>query len=178
MAHNVRLDYVITLCKGFNCYLRYTSITTFYNLTFVYAEGNGDLYYYVGDGIVNPQLVNVARIEEKITDLIPNNSSLIASYPMISGQYINFEVGATRTKYTAPANGWFVVSGHFAEGGWAVYNSTTLLGNSCFNNSGNQNYGKSATPVLKGQKVTTYLRGGTIDNFRFVYAKGSESEAP
>ena len=33
-------------------------------LRFTYSRGNGDLYYYVGEGMVNPQLVNVARIEE------------------------------------------------------------------------------------------------------------------
>lgn len=49
------------------------------NFTYCYEYpciGNGSLYYYVGEGIVNPQLVNVARIEEKIVDLIPDNNTV------------------------------------------------------------------------------------------------------
>ena len=36
----------------------------------------GYLYFYVGETIQNANLVNVARIEEKLVDLIPDNSKL------------------------------------------------------------------------------------------------------
>ena len=32
-------------------------------------KGNGNLYYYIGDTLQNAQLINVARIEEKLTDM-------------------------------------------------------------------------------------------------------------
>ena len=112
-----------------------------------------------------------------LVDSLSNNAkSSFSNLAMPSTTYIDLTWSNSAT-YTAPADGWFIVAGSFGEGGWAVYNTTTMLGNSCFSNSGNQNYGKTATPAAKGQVVQTYFRGGTISNFRFVYAKGSESEA-
>ena len=49
---------------------------------FIYAKGNGSLYYYVGETVQNANLINAGRIEEKLASLIPNNSSLIANYSM------------------------------------------------------------------------------------------------
>lgn len=40
-----------------------------FSLSFIPAVGNGNLYYYVGDVLQNAQLINVARIEEKLTDI-------------------------------------------------------------------------------------------------------------
>lgn len=88
-----------------------------------------------------------------------------------STKYTNLSWVAGST-YTAPADGYYVVWGTFAEGGFAIYNTTTHLGNSCFNNSGASNSGSASMPVRKGQKVQTYFRGGTISGFRFVYAEG------
>lgn len=39
------------------------------SITFIPAVGNGNLYYYIGDTLQNAQLINVARIEEKLTDV-------------------------------------------------------------------------------------------------------------
>lgn len=40
-----------------------------FGLSFVPAVGNGNLYYYVGDVLQNAQLINVARIEENLTNV-------------------------------------------------------------------------------------------------------------
>ena len=40
------------------------------------------LYFYVGETVQNANLINAGRIEEKVVSLIPNNSSIIASYGM------------------------------------------------------------------------------------------------
>ena len=40
-----------------------------YNYRYTSLSGNGTLYFYVGDTLQNAQLVNVARIEEKLTDV-------------------------------------------------------------------------------------------------------------
>ena len=38
------------------------------------------LYFYVGETVQNANLINAGRIEEKVANLIPNNSSLITNY--------------------------------------------------------------------------------------------------
>ena len=58
---NLRID--IEVKRGDSVFVSYNAPTAGY-FRFIYAKGNGYLYYYVGEGIVNPQLVNVARIEE------------------------------------------------------------------------------------------------------------------
>lgn len=52
----------------FNSTANFTDNDSF-GLSFVPAVGNGNLYYYVGDTLQNAQLINVARIEEKLTDV-------------------------------------------------------------------------------------------------------------
>ena len=73
---NLRID--IEVKRGDSVLLSYNAPTAGY-FRFIYAKGNGDLYYYVGDGIVNPQLVNVARIEE-----------VKANKTDVDGQWINY----------------------------------------------------------------------------------------
>ena len=51
------------------------------NITFIPAVGNGSLYYYIGDTLQNAQLINVARIEEKLTDVnAASRGYLVDSY--------------------------------------------------------------------------------------------------
>nr|DAK54653.1 MAG TPA: hypothetical protein [Caudoviricetes sp.] len=52
----------------FNSTADFTSNKNF-GLSFIPAVGNGNLYYYVGDTVQNAQLINVARIEEKLTNV-------------------------------------------------------------------------------------------------------------
>jgi hypothetical protein len=89
----------------------YTETPTF---RFTYAEGNGSLYFYVGETVQNANLINAGRIEEKIVNKADTNASnfttegksLISSYAMPSSKSVNLTLGASGTAYTAPANGW------------------------------------------------------------------------
>ena len=48
---------------------------------FVYAKGNGNLYYYVGDTLQNADLINIARMQEQITDInAQSRGYLVESY--------------------------------------------------------------------------------------------------
>lgn len=129
-------------------------------------NGSSSNTFAVANPVNNSDAVNKSTLDSAIAGITGNWRN---AFPSNSYQTLSWTTGAT---YTAPEDGWFIVSGGFSEGGWAVYNTTTLLGNSCFNNSGAWNEGKTATPVSKGQTVKTYFRGGTINYFRFVYAKG------
>jgi hypothetical protein len=93
--------------KGQIAYVAYDATGATKVFRFIYAKGNGNLYFYVGDVAQNPNIINAGRIEEKIASLIPDNSSLISSYGMPSDKYIDLAFGASGTTYIAPANGWF-----------------------------------------------------------------------
>lgn len=44
---------------------------------FIYAQGNGSLYFYVGETVQNANLINAGRIEEKLVDKVDINSKVI-----------------------------------------------------------------------------------------------------
>lgn len=67
---------------------------------FIYAKGNGSLYFLVASVAQNVPLANLGRIEETKVD---KNSSW--GFP--SNRYIDLELGASGSTYTAPANGWY-----------------------------------------------------------------------
>ena len=144
---------------------------------FVYAQGNGSLYYYVGDTVQNANLINAGRIEEKIASLIPDNSSLISGYAMPSGKYISLTLGSSGATYTAPANGWFFIN---IAGGSSQYarfqNSENGMAYQYGNN--NTNTCSGCIEVKKGDVISVqYNATNSTVTFRFIYAVGSESEA-
>lgn len=48
-------------------YFSYSNVTN-PQMRFIHAKGNGHLYYYVGDTLQNPDIINIARIEEQLID--------------------------------------------------------------------------------------------------------------
>lgn len=71
---------------------------------FIYAKSNGSLYFFVASVAQNAPLANLGRIEETKVD---KNSSW--GFP--SNRYIDLELGASGSTYTAPANGYFCWNG-------------------------------------------------------------------
>lgn len=140
---------------------------------FIYAKGNGSLYFLVASVAQNVPLANLGRIEETKVD---KNSSW--GFP--SNRYIDLELGASGSTYTAPANGWYYLqklSGAnnqysfilaLKDGETAIeYGAMewTIMGN-----NGNVNILK----VPKGKKVQIhYNLTGATEIFRFIYAEGS-----
>lgn len=138
------------------------------------VEGLG-LYFYVGEVVQNANLVNIGRIEEKVATVIPDNSSLIASYSMPSNtKYIDLELGASLTDYIAPADGYFVLNK--TSNGADQYvllrnNDTMMISNMFAPRTDTGCY--SFMPVKKGSSVKiAYNAGGALMQFRFVYAEG------
>ena len=99
-----------------------------------------------------------------------------SSIGMPSDTYKDLTLGANGSSYTAPANGWFVLRRAVtASGDRVILTSGNLIVRSdAYGASGNVG---AYIPVYKGNKVVIYYVGGTELYFRFVYAKGSESEA-
>ena len=144
------------------------------------------LYYYVGDTLQNADLINVARIEEKLVDKADidasnfnaDGKSLLSGLGMPSGRYIDLTVGASGSTYTAPANGWFSA--------FCLTNESS----SCFllNNTNGINAngaviqhltdGRCCIPVKKGDVISFYYNkiNASLGAFlRFIYAEGENN---
>ena len=103
-----------------------------------------------------------------------NDSSWLSGLGMPSNKYINLTLGASGSTYTAPANGWFVISGKpTADGGYCILDTNNYKPTYMTTNM-NGWYDKGFIPVLKGQVMT--LRYGNYeieaDKFKFIYAQG------
>lgn len=68
--------------------IQYNGTPTVQSARFYYAKGNGNLYYYVGDTLQNVDLINVARIEEKLVDKADSDLSNCTK-PYITETYKN-----------------------------------------------------------------------------------------
>lgn len=151
---------------------------------FIYAQGNGSLYYYVGETVQNANLINAGRIEEKLVDKVDTNASnlnaegksLIATYSMPSDKYIDLTVGASGTTYTAPANGWFVINGSATgAGAWITLTgvSNTPINTMTVGVGAGQGM-QCFIPCRKSDGVALAWWSANMNNFRFVYAEGDK----
>lgn len=140
---------------------------------FIYAKGNGSLYFLVASVAQNAPLANLGRIEETKVD---KNSSW--GFP--SNRYIDLELGASGSTYTAPANGWFYLQKKTGADNQYSFILALKDGETAgeygaiewtsMGNNGNANMLK----VPKGKKVQIhYNLTGATELFRFIYAEGS-----
>lgn len=139
---------------------------------FIYAKGNGSLYFFVASGAQNAPLANLGRIEETKVD---KNSSW--GFP--SNRYIDLELGASGSTYTAPANGYFFIDklmtatqqvlalayNELVNDAWVFGSMMRGVGN---------NYSQAVwLPAKRGQVVRCNYDGNeTCRLFRFYYAEG------
>ena len=135
---------------------------------FTYAQGNGSLYYYVGDTLQNAQLINVARIEETL--VTKTNKVQAAEASMPSSRYIDLTLGASGSTYTAPANGWFCLIGPTGSSTAGYIGTNSLMGAT---SSGSNSYGLNIVlPVKKDDTVKIYYT--SAETLRFIYAQGEQ----
>lgn len=138
------------------------------------------LYFYVGDTNINVSLVDTGKLTQEVANLIPNNSDLISGYSMPSDRYVDLELGASGTTYTAPANGWFLVSKNINSGQYIkIYNlpanSAKVMIGACASSSFANFNQVIGVPVKKGDRAqVTYTASGTTNWLRFVYAEGEK----
>ena len=166
--------------RGDICRVGYYN-TTLTEIRFIYAQGNGSLYFKVANAVQNLELLNASKVLEAVNDtleavndIVPDNSRLIASYGMPSNKYIDLTLGASGTTYTASANGYFMFgkrcsanNQYLGTYGDSLYSRHEVWGQ-------NGNYCSTGIiPVKKGQAVkVTYSAGGGDGFARFIYAEG------
>lgn len=145
---------------------------------FIYAKSNGSLYFFVASVAQNAPLANLGRIEETKVD---KNSSW--GFP--SNRYIDLELGASGSTYTAPANGYFCWNG-------LVNNSYIVLTIGATDVSNVDNAVKTAkrgytansvahearafvAEVAKNTVIHVWFGGGNSisGSFKFIFAEGS-----
>lgn len=127
------------------------------------------------------------KADVDLTNVNDTATSTGASWSMPSDTYDDLTLGASGATYTAPANGYFVlakVSG-ISNGTITFVNARTTGDTSLGGNLSARFISPTTTmtiygyiPAKKNDVVTVaYTATGTTDAFRFIYAKGSESEA-
>ena len=145
------------------------------NFKFVYAQGNGSLYFYVGETVQNANLIDAGRIGEQLatkTDMLQASGA-----GMPSSKYINLTLGASGSTYTAPANGYYAIDKTAGAQYQYVNLKNTTAGMSIIQHAGNDNNYHCAgfIPVRKGDiLVVSYGATGATNYFRFIYAEGSK----
>ena len=116
------------------------------------------------------------KADTDLTNVTDTAKVLMSGMGMPSDRYINLTLGASGTTYTAPANGYFSIlarSTNLVRFDGLMYNVTMPVVSSSLS--------AVIFPILKGKTIT--LQYETLDlsdswnYFRFIYAKGSESEA-
>ena len=133
------------------------------------------LYYYVGETVQNANLIDAGRMLEVLSEKTDKAQAAHAASPSLKISILT--VGASGTKYTAPADGTFWVDSVANSNNaqlWLINNSNgirTRLGLA----TGNLALGASVK-ASKGQAVILSYTGVTINAFRFVYDNGAESE--
>lgn len=147
-------------------------VTNFFR--FIYARGNGSLYYYVGETVQNANLIDAGRMAEFYAT---KQYATSASFP--SDRYIHLAIGACNSTYTAPADGWFKLSGIPTN---ATNNNLFLAevySNLAFQIQGlNTIYAISVSaPIKKGEEIMIGYNGMSFpagQGLSFTYAQGAQ----
>lgn len=159
---------------------RYTAGGDLDTFRFIYAKGNGSLYFFVASVAQNAPLANLGRIEETKVD---KNSSW--GFP--SNRYIDLELGASGSTYTAPANGYINcgVDSSTSNGFIAIWKLTDNPTSEWMSDRHQQIYGVQTKidnaqgnmlilPIEKNKKFGIgYSNVARAWQFRFFYAEGS-----
>ena len=141
------------------------------------AKGDGTQYYETLEIIAGQAVYSAGKITS-FTPKLPfhavdrNDSSWISAQGMPSSKYIDLTLGATGTRYTAPASGRFCLVKKATGGGQSIDMSSNGLSTQAISTASGQAITAFA-PAAKGESVVIYYTtGGATNSFRFIYAKG------
>jgi hypothetical protein len=171
---------------------KFSSDTT----TYSYDENTGVWWYSSNQSswveILN-NIVGTCRVESgRITqfqvgtvDSVANSNasnfsqagrSYLSGLGMPSGRYIDLTLGASGSTYTAPANGYFQLTGINANGikTLGLANTSSSLYSFVQSNVANGTYGGVIMPAKRGDVVSSEYSGFSSYQFKFVYAEGEE----
>jgi hypothetical protein len=121
---------------------------------------------YIKDGVIT-----CYSPKQPIKALNEQDKEIISAWGFPSDKYVELSLGATGSKYTAPANGWFAVfKASTASGQYFVFNNQSA--NFAVNWQGTGGGCYLICPVKRGDIITTdYTLGGATNYFRFIYTQ-------
>lgn len=106
------ITYLVPVFKGQEVIIEYTA-SNISRCKFIYAKGNGNLYYYVGDTLQNVDLINIARMQEMLVDKLDtppryvvevSDKSLLPSWYIVYNDGWCEQGGYSPDKWTGSAN--------------------------------------------------------------------------
>lgn len=147
------------------------------NIQFVPYKGNGNLYYKVANAVTNLELLDVAKVTADLNTCYKRNAgdnSDLSGLALPSTKKISLTAGASGTKYTMPADGWFSVrikatsaSSSYAQ----CYNETQDFSKGLDMARNSANY-YDIFPVRKGDIVGVHYGSAEVSYLVFYYAEG------
>lgn len=126
-------------------------------------------------GLKNVNLLSkeqYVEIDEPVTDELWAISGSGFGFP--SNRYVDLELGASDSTYTAPANGWVYLSKNATATGQYIQINQRQYALSILS-PGSSRTLRFLAPVVKGSFTVSYNAGGSIGSFKFIYAEGEES---
>lgn len=131
---------------------------------------------YLGNTVIAPNASNVA--DKSLSNINDAGKITIVNNIMPStAVQENLVIGASGTNYIAPTDGYYYVEGTSTSN---ISNVISLSANwiNLYATFGALIQGSALMPVKKGDTcVLSYQQNATISYFKFIYAKGTESEA-
>lgn len=143
---------------------------------FIYAQGNGSLYYYVGETVQNANLIDAGRIGEQLvgkadTDLTNTVPSTTFIQQSVSWGMPDYSAGvsiALNTTYTCPKAGFVLIHDARVYSGTCTFTLNGTSYNIAISGGNYYDTGFSIVPVAMNDTVK--LNSGTI---KFYPAKGA-----
>ncbi|MGN1078900.1 MAG: hypothetical protein ACI4TE_01870 [Alphaproteobacteria bacterium] len=172
VTSDTRLDVSLEVSRGQSIYAICANLTL-EDFRFIYAKGNGSLYFYVGDTVQDASLINAGAVLGQLAT--KTNSVEAAAASMPSNRYIDLTLGASGSTYTALANGWVV----FGKAGTEIGQVIQLVVDGATVENVPCTWGGHIPifyhPLQKGEDfIIKYTTGGADNIFRFIYAEGDE----
>lgn len=143
-----------------------------------YFYDNGKLMkgFELGVYSYDGSIVTNLKMKQPIRAVDYSDSSTVSGWGMPSSKYIDLTIGATNTRYTAPANGWVNFEMRMTSGLHQLSNVTKNYLGMVQYTTGTNTMTVSCIPVCKGDIFTiVYNNQGsnTANNrLRFMYAEG------
>lgn len=169
---NMSITYLVPVFKGQEVIIEYTA-SNISRCKFIYAKGNGNLYYYVGDTLQNVDLINIARMQEQLVD---KTSAEQAAHAVVASDKVeNLTLAASTDSFIAPSEGWVCFSKAATATNQYVEIAVIGKGSNTLHSSANGQILKIKTYIGKGDKfIIGYTAAGTLEYLKFIYAEGAK----
>jgi hypothetical protein len=118
---------------------------------------------------INSQEIKIFTPRTAFHALDYNDSSTISGWSMPSSRYENLTLGASGATYTAPANGYFILTMSGATNGVHL---SRLDGFGISYNPRGDGFWSGILPARKSDTIVCYYGIGTSMGFKFIYAEG------